>query len=97
MGILTDTDAAAIVRYCTLSAEWKRCTEHIAKYGFTYPIKDKEGNVTYFQQFPEVGIRNKLTSDLLRIEQQFGLTPAARTSIHVEAGPNKPATRSRKR
>ena len=96
MGTLAETDGNAIARYCTLLVDWHKCTDYIKKNGLTYAIGTQTGGSCY-QQYPEVGIRNKLTADLLRLEQQFGLTPAARASIHIDPSKNKPATRSRKR
>lgn len=40
---------------------------------------------TGFRAFPQVGIAEKLSVQLTRLEQEFGLTPAARSRVSVQA------------
>ncbi|WP_455387464.1 phage terminase small subunit P27 family [Petrachloros mirabilis] len=89
IGVLTVIDGNALVRYCRMWVRWQQCDAFIKKYGESYPLKDANGNVRCFQQFPEVGILNKLSVLLLRLEQEFGLTPAARTRIQVDVSAAK--------
>lgn len=84
LGVLTKVDANALARYCRLFVRWKKADAFLQQYGETYALKDDEGKPKCFQQFPEVGILNKLGPQLLRLEQEFGLTPAARARIQVE-------------
>jgi len=97
MGTLAVCDGNALARYCTLLVDWLKAQEFIDKHGMTYPIKNDEGKVKCFQQFPQVGIRNKLTVDLGKLEQQFGLTPASRASIEVDVSQDAPKARVRDR
>lgn len=83
MNVLTVADGNLVARYCVLFVRWWDLQAFIKKYGMHFPIKNEKGDVKCFQQFPEVGAANKTGMELLRIEQQLGLTPAARTSIHV--------------
>lgn len=83
MGVLTSVDGNALERYCVLWVRWRKVSEFIAKYGETYPIKDDAGKIKCFMPFPQVAIVNKLGEALLRLEVQFGLTPAARARIEV--------------
>lgn len=85
MGVLTRIDGNALARYCVLWCRWKRAEQFIAKHGEAYPIKDEKGNLKYLHQFPQVGVANKLAVQLTRLEQEFGMTPSARTRIRVEA------------
>ena len=93
IGVLTKIDGNALARYCRLFVRWKQCDAFVRKYGETYTTgyhKDEKTGVskpTSFQQFPEVGIINKLGPQLLKIEQEFGLTPAARARIQVTPRP----------
>jgi P27 family predicted phage terminase small subunit len=84
MGVLANTDGNALARYCRLWVRWKQADAFIQKYGETYPLKDEKGKVKCFQQHPQVGIVNKLSTTLLRLEQEFGLTPASRSRINVD-------------
>ena len=84
MGVLHKIDRNAIIRYCQTWSRWRNCAEFINQNGETYPLRDNDGNVKCLQQWPQVGIYNKLSDSLLRIEQQFGLTPSARAGISVE-------------
>ncbi|NLA69222.1 MAG: P27 family phage terminase small subunit, partial [Gammaproteobacteria bacterium] len=68
----------------------KQCDSFVRKYGESYFVKDDYGKqIKTCQQFPEVGIINRLGVQLLRLEQEFGLTPAARTRIQVTVEPPK--------
>ena len=85
MGVLAKVDKNVLIRYCDMFARWKKCAAYIAKNGEANEIIT--GKSVYRQQHPEVGIYNKLTQQLLRIEQEFGLTPSARSRISL---PEKP-------
>lgn len=97
VGTIASTDGHAIERYCRLFVEWRKLQAFIDKHGHSYTllmtdndgqnILDAKGNVIIRcrVQNPEVGARNKLTVDLLRLEQNFGLTPAGRASLNVNA------------
>ncbi len=87
MGVLAKPDGNALARYCMLWIRWRQSAEFIGKYGESYPLKDNTGAVKCFQQWPQVAVVNKLSVLLLRLEQEFGLTPAARAGIHVIVPP----------
>lgn len=84
MGTLAKSDAQAIARYCDQVVRWVAAAEFLKKYGETYPLKDDKGKVRCFQQFPQVGIVNKLSVSILRLEQEFGLTPSSRARLKVD-------------
>ena len=83
MDTLAKSDGAAIGRYCELLVRWISAAAFLRKYGETYPLKDEKGQVKCFAQFPQVGIVNRLSILLLRLEQEFGLTPASRAGLCV--------------
>lgn len=111
VGTIASTDGHAIERYCCLFIDWRKLQSFIDRYGYTYTlfttdkdgkyVVDAEGNkiLRYRGQQPEVGARNKLNVDLLRLEQNFGLTPAGRASLSVDgpSGVGDLPTRSRTR
>lgn len=84
MGVLCRIDRNAVARYCTLWARWREAEEFIAEKGAVYARRDSEGRVKSFAQWPQVAIAEKLATQLLRLEQEFGLTPSARTRIQLE-------------
>ncbi len=86
MNVLTRIDGNALARYCQLWSRWKRAELFIQKHGDTYPIKDEKGKIRCLQQFPQVAIANKLAQQLTRLEQEFGLTPSARSRITQVSG-----------
>lgn len=84
MSVLAKTDGGALERYARMFVRWRRAEQFIEKYGESYPTKDKDGNMTSFQQFPQVAIARTLSEALRKIESEFGLTPASRASIQVQ-------------
>ena len=84
MGVLTRIDGEALARYCTMLARYWDAEDFIKEHGTVLPIRDENGNLKYLQQIPQVGMANKLAVMLLRIEQEFGMTPSSRSSIYVE-------------
>ena len=87
MGVLTRIDKRALARYCDAWMRWRAAVDFIKRHGDTYPLKDESGRTKYLQQFPQVSIANKLATELLRLEQEFGMTPSARTRIQVDVQP----------
>lgn len=83
IGVLTIVDQNALARYCVLFVRWRKACDFLEAYGTTQPVKDGNGNVKCFMHFPQVSEVNKLSVLLLRLEQEFGLTPSSRTRIVV--------------
>lgn len=83
IGVLTVIDGNALARYCTIWAAWRRVMNVITTVGDTYETLSREG-ATIPRKRPEVEMSQKYADQLLRLEQQFGLTPASRSSIEVK-------------
>lgn len=83
MNVLTRADTNALARYCQLFARWKKAEQFIQKYGESFPCKSGNGVVKCFLPFPQSGLSLKLSIALTRLEQEFGLTPSARSRIEV--------------
>ena len=92
MGILTKVDGNALARYCRFWSRWRKAEDFITERGEMYPLKDDQGNVKCFQQWPQVAIAHKLSQQLTKLEQEFGMTPSARARIQLTTDP---ATESR--
>ena len=86
MGLLTFVDGDALVAYCQTFARWKAAEEFLAKHGEVYPLRDDQGKVKYMQAFPQVSIARSLLQLLKTYQQEFGLTPSARSRIQVGRG-----------
>ncbi len=83
MGILSRIDSNALVRYCRSWSRWIRAEQFIEKHGECYPLKDGNGKTKCLAAFPQVASANKLGMLLTKLEQEFGMTPSARTRIEV--------------
>ena len=84
MRVLTKIDGHALARYCRFWSRWRRAEAFIEKNGDVYPLKDENGRIKCLMPFPQVAVANKLAQQLTRLEQEFGMTPSARTRIRVE-------------
>jgi len=90
MRILTRADRQALARYCQTWSRWRKAEVFIQKYGESYPLKDDQGRVKCMMPWPQVATAHKLAQTLARLEQEFGLTPSARTRIDVNACSTQP-------
>lgn len=90
LGVLTQADADALTLYCQLFVRWRNAEEFIAKHGEVYPLKDEQGKIRCMQQFPQVSIARHLAQLLRSYQQEFGMTPSARSRIRAEqpSGPS---------
>ena len=86
MGVLCKIDGNALSRYCHLWARWRRAEAFIREKGDMFPLKDDQGQIKCFQQWPQVAIAHRLALLLTRSEQEFGMTPSARTRIQLPEG-----------
>ena len=82
--VMTRADVEALARYCDTYEWWLATRAKLKKEGDTYPILNDKGDVKYIAQRPEVSIANKLAAQLRQLESDFGLSPAARTSLKVQ-------------
>lgn len=84
MGVGRQPDSRILERYCVeFVLYWKDC-EFVREHGTTYSLKDEHGDEKCVAQYPQVGAMHKRAATLLRIEQEFGLTPSSRARLHVE-------------
>jgi len=87
--VMTRADIEALARYCDTYEWWLATRAKLKTDGDTYPILNDGGQVKYIAQRPEVSIAHKLAQQLRQLEQDFGLNPSARTSLHVEEATQK--------
>jgi P27 family predicted phage terminase small subunit len=93
--VMTRADIEALARYCDTYEWWLATRAKLKKEGDTYPILNDKGEIKYIAQRPEVSIANKLAMQLRQLESDFGLSPAARTSLKVEPDAKEESTLSK--
>lgn len=73
-------------RYCTAFARYLELQRFLADKGVngaTYPVKDGKGNVRQIAELPQSREFRSLHAELLRLEEGFGLVPAARARLEA--------------
>jgi P27 family predicted phage terminase small subunit len=84
MGVLSQADRSLLTRYCVLHEQWVVVSKHVREHGMTQLT-----STGYSQITAEGTLFKSLPGDLLRIEQQFGMTPAARSTLKVNSAAAK--------
>ena len=82
MRILTRIDRDALAAYCQTYARWKAAEQFLDQHGEVYPLRDDTGKIRYMQPFPHVAIARSHLQMLRSYQQEFGMTPSARTRVH---------------
>lgn len=97
LGLFTELDVNTFRRYCEMLARWLHCSAklnsnnwqtHIPIFHEQTPQEIEariKPRLKYLQELPESVEYRQLPRELLRLEQQFGMTPAARAAINVLA------------
>lgn len=86
MRVLTPADVGALARYCLFHEQMLKYAD-MCRRGLDISIgRDDQGRVKYLQVGPAATLLHKASSEMLRLEQEFGLTPSARSGI--DAGPS---------
>ncbi|PKN81546.1 MAG: hypothetical protein CVU47_06420 [Chloroflexi bacterium HGW-Chloroflexi-9] len=84
MGVMTEADGTALALLCDNLATYIECRRVLIADGLTYDFTTKAG-VEMPVQRPEVGIGNAALTNAMRLMDRFGLNPAYRTKLKVEA------------
>jgi len=79
-------DSDALSRYVELTFLYRKAADFISENGAAIKLKNKAGQ-TYVKRRPELSFLLSLAPILLNLENQFGLTPSARTSLHIQTPP----------
>ena len=83
MGVMTNADVDTIARYCTMHEQFVKYLDQCRRGLDVLVIRDESGKVKYMQSTPAATMLSKLAASMLRIEQEFGLTPSARSGLSV--------------
>ena len=81
MGVMTNADIDTLARYCTMHEQYVKYLDQVRRGLDVLVIRDDSGKVKYMQSTPAATMMTKLAASMLRIEQEFGLTPSARSGI----------------
>ena len=84
--VMTNLDVDALARYCITFAEWRKHLSFCQKGGDVLVLKDDTGRVKFASVSPSATLVNKYATQLLRIGQEFGMTPSSRSQIVAGAG-----------
>ena len=88
--VLAGIDQNALARYAVLWVRYRKCEEFLAEHGDVYVVRAKPnwkgepGPPVGFKLYPHAKEALALASELLRLEREFGLTPAARARLATE-------------
>ena len=81
MRILTRADRDALTSYCLSYAQMKSAQQFLDEHGLVYPLRDEMGKIKYMAPFPQVAIVRSCQQVLRSYQQEFGMTPSARTRV----------------
>jgi P27 family predicted phage terminase small subunit len=82
IGVATSVDSNALARYVTMLDHWLTCVEFVRANGMTF--EDPESGT--LKEFPQVSRLSRLADQLLKLEQQYGMTASARASMTIQTG-----------
>ncbi len=83
MGILTLADVNVVSRYCDVWARWRKAHAFVMEKGEGYPLMH-EGKVVGIRRYPQTVVASQLLSELVKLEDRLGLSPASRASLAIE-------------
>ena len=82
--LLTQIDSAMLIGYCTQWGVYVKASRQLARQGLTFKSKNKQG-ASYQGIRPQFSIAQRALEQCRMLAAEFGLTPAARTKLKVEA------------
>jgi len=82
MKVFTQADRTTLERYCLLHEQWLIVVAHVREHGMTQLT-----STGYSQITAEGTLFKSLPGELLKIEREFGMTPAARSSLRLPSAP----------
>ena len=80
LGLLTEVDLDTFRILCELIDERKKLVNIIRKGGFVYETKNQYWE-TMYKQRPEVGMKDRIDTQIYRYLQLFGMAPSSRSKI----------------
>ncbi len=91
LGLMTNLDVDALGWYCVSMVIFQRELEICQRGGVLNIVKDEQGRVRLTQTSGSFTAMNKMMEKMMRIGQQFGMTPSSRAGLATPNGkPNDP-------
>ena len=84
MGVLSETDAPSIEQYCETYSEWRKAKDNVAKTGQAIVRSSANGAPTVTKN-PFIAVKQAAAAQCYRYLVEFGMTPASRSRLQVEA------------
>ncbi len=86
VGAHQNVDRVPLAAYCESWATFAACNEAIRSRGLTYQVRNRSG--TFYNERPEVKIRDRALTQIRQFSAEFGFTPSSRGKIQIpEAEP----------
>lgn len=88
LGVLSEIDGKALGAYCAAFARWVEAEREISQYGIVIRepvlLQGEETGYVRHKKNPAVNISHEAMKLMKSFLVEFGMTPAARSRIHVE-------------
>lgn len=84
LGVLAIADGYSLERYAVLYVRFWTASQVIREQGETIVVADRNGAPKTEELRPESKLTIQLADKLLKLEQEFGLTPSSRAGIKLE-------------
>ncbi len=78
LGLLARIDGDPIAQYCDAWSRWKSCVLWLREHGLRYETQKERGGGVMYRLQPEVSEARQLTSLMIRLDNDMGMTPASR-------------------
>lgn len=82
VGVMTVMDRTALAHYCEQFVTWQTALANVRKKGLV--LANKKTGI--LRQNPHLAIANQAHDRLLKMMQEFGMTPASRSGIKTRPG-----------
>jgi P27 family predicted phage terminase small subunit len=91
MSLMTNADVDTIARYCVMYERYQKYLDQVRRGLDVLVMREESGRVRYMQITPAATMLSKLDEQMLRVEREFGFTPASRSEIQTSPKvPNDP-------
>jgi P27 family predicted phage terminase small subunit len=84
-GIITELDTTALTFYCEAYADWRRADEELKQPGQDIVMRGKGGSGGMYRN-PWFDIKQKCEQKIFKYLALFGLSPADRAKLDIDAG-----------
>lgn len=90
MTLLSTAEEKDIARYCDAQVLYDQAVAEIDSLGLVLKLYNNLGQIVSYTTNPQIAVRAKLSQELLRLGQQFGLNPSARAGLGATVRPPAP-------